>query len=98
MAVFTDYTLDIKLVTVPEGETPTLENSEEIGGEEGRGSLVFFNQASMFQSSETNSPTLSAAAKGKKGVVTDYGPNLHDALSTYGIQRPVDFLHPSCRS
>lgn len=49
----------------------------------------------MFQSSETNSLTLKSAAKGKKDVVTDYGTDLHDALSTYGTRHPVDFSLPS---
>lgn len=89
-AAFANWAVDIKLVTAPEGETPTRENSKEIGTdgkegkEEGRGSLVFFNQASMFQSAETDSLTINSAVKGKKKATFDFGPKLYDALDKYG--------------
>ena len=56
---------DIKFVTTEGEERPTPENSTPIrdGDEEGRGSLVYFNQASMYQSSETGCSTLKEAIR-----------------------------------
>jgi hypothetical protein len=52
------------------GEYPTPSNSEDITGhdDQGRGSFVFFNQASMFQGPETGHDTLKEArAHGHSG-------------------------------
>ncbi|PPQ98313.1 hypothetical protein CVT26_013513, partial [Gymnopilus dilepis] len=53
---------DIEFV-LTDGEKPTPQNSTPLGGEgdEGRGSLVFFNQASMYKGAETGFDTLMAA-------------------------------------
>ncbi|KAF8891504.1 hypothetical protein CPB84DRAFT_1848987 [Gymnopilus junonius] len=53
---------DIRFV-LTDGEKPTPENSTPLGGEgdEGRGSLVFFNQASMYHGSEMGFNTLTEA-------------------------------------
>jgi hypothetical protein len=54
--------LDICFVST-DGEIPTLDNSEDFtdGDDQGRGSFVFYNQASMFQGPETNFDTLKKA-------------------------------------
>jgi hypothetical protein len=60
-----------------DGSKPTAENSrplpvndEACGTSETRGSLVWFNQASMFQTSELNVPTV---AEGKEtGIDTKF--------------------------
>jgi hypothetical protein len=59
------YLADFKFVTTEGGERPTPENSRPVvdGDECGRGSLVFFNQSTMFQSSETGYNTLIAAGE-----------------------------------
>lgn len=48
---------------------------------EGRGSLVFFNQASLFQSSETDSATLAEARRAGRSTTTDYGEDAQAAFS-----------------
>lgn len=77
---------------MPEGETPTRENSEEIGSEEGRGSFVLFNQASLFQSSETDSKTLKAAELKGKNTTSDYPEKIQALFSTLGTHIPPDGL------
>ncbi|TFK62981.1 hypothetical protein BDN72DRAFT_902767 [Pluteus cervinus] len=69
-SLFYHFNIDMHILLVPEGETPTPSNSVRLSesGEEGRGSIVFFNQASIFQSSETNSLNLKEAKK--KGIPT----------------------------
>ncbi|TFK63320.1 hypothetical protein BDN72DRAFT_902511 [Pluteus cervinus] len=61
---------DIKFV-VTDGERPTRENAREVqdGDESGRGSIVFFSQASMFQTAETGYDSLNKAHK--VGLNTD---------------------------
>ncbi|KAF9474801.1 hypothetical protein BDN70DRAFT_898677 [Pholiota conissans] len=56
---------DIKFVTTEGEERPTPQNSTPIGegDDKGRGSLVYFNQASMYQSSETGCSTLKEAIR-----------------------------------
>ncbi|KAF8955740.1 hypothetical protein BDZ97DRAFT_1764553 [Flammula alnicola] len=56
---------------IPDGEKPTPEKSRPLGGEgdEGRGSLVYFNQATMYHGPETSYDTLQEARKaGLTGV------------------------------
>ncbi|KAF9026649.1 hypothetical protein BDZ89DRAFT_1134689 [Hymenopellis radicata] len=73
------YHFNVDIVTTPDGTCPTPENSKPLAGptltrpenvsEEdweagnGRGSVVWFNQASMFQTSETGFKTLTVARK-----------------------------------
>lgn len=79
---------DFKFVTTDgEERIPTPENSTplEEGDDEGRGSLVYFNQASMYQSSELNCPTLKEAiAEGHHGTV-DYRTSIQNALQDLGM-------------
>jgi hypothetical protein len=59
---------DFKFV-LTDGERPTPENCRPLGGsgDEGRGSLVYFNQATMYHGPETSYNTLSALAARKAG-------------------------------
>jgi len=58
---------------ITDGNPPTKENSRPLGGagDEGRGSLVYYNQASMYHGPETGFDTLDAARKsGQTGTVS----------------------------
>jgi len=57
----TPFDSDIDLVTTKEGERPTKENSTPLDGSDGRGSCVWFNQASVFQTSELGTETVALA-------------------------------------
>jgi hypothetical protein len=45
------------------GELPTVENSSPLNGMNGRGSCVWFNQASMFQKGEIGFSTIAKAKR-----------------------------------
>ncbi|EDR02732.1 uncharacterized protein LACBIDRAFT_332267 [Laccaria bicolor S238N-H82] len=88
---------DFEFVTAPEGEQPTRQNSEPLveGDEQGRGSLVYFNEATMYQSSETNCATLTEAKnKGHSGVV-DYGESVQEAFEKFGTLWLIYYTLPS---
>lgn len=74
--------LDIKFVTTEGLERPTPANSKPLqrGDDEGRGSLVYFNEATMYQSSETNSATLGDAKKAGHSGKADYGNDVQKAF------------------
>lgn len=82
---------DIKFVAVEGGATPTLENSIplEPGDESGRGSLVYFNQASMHQSAETGFATIGDAKLAGFSGKTDYGKDAQAAFDKYGTYLPA---------
>jgi hypothetical protein len=63
LADLISYIIDIEFVTTDGNIRPTPENSKplEEGDHEGRGSVVFFNQASMYAASETGHGTIAAA-------------------------------------
>ncbi len=79
VAFLPDVFAGVQVVTTADGERPTRENSEplhrpsDVSEEDwedgnGRGSVVWFNQASMFQTSETGYETLETARrKGHSG-------------------------------
>jgi hypothetical protein len=77
--------LDFKFVSAPEAELPTLENSVPLGEgcEEGRGSLVYFNEASMFQSSETGHATLREAVKAGHSGKADYSRDIQRCFEVH---------------
>ncbi|KAJ7882140.1 hypothetical protein B0H13DRAFT_2344776 [Mycena leptocephala] len=74
-ALFFHFNMDVhhvKWVTVDGNERPTPENSQplEVGDSDGRGSLVFFNQATMQTLTETGHPTMKEwCANGGSGKV-----------------------------
>jgi hypothetical protein len=78
-------------VTTEDGAYPTLQNSMPLqpGDEEGRGSLVFFNEASMHQSAETGYSTLKDARKNGHSGNTDYGSDAQAAFQKYGTYLPI---------
>lgn len=60
-----------------------------IGTGSGRGSLVYFNQATMFQSSETGYSTIKAAKQGGHSGLTDYGPDIQTAFMKHETRIPL---------
>ncbi len=56
---------DLHIVTTADGAYPTPQTSSPLKGVEGRGSVVFFNQATMFQMGENGSSVKDARAKGQ---------------------------------
>ena len=65
---------------------PTKDNSEPLSNEaEGRGSFVWFNMASMFQSSESGYDTLEQARNAgfPEKMVSDYTETIQQAFQKY---------------
>jgi hypothetical protein len=52
---------DLEFVSTSSGEFPTPENSSPLDGGDGRGSCVWFNQATMFQTGELGFSTIEKA-------------------------------------
>jgi len=74
-------------VTAPEGVVPTHDGQATLlsGDDEGHGSVVFFNQASMYMTSETGFPTLNAArAAGETGKVS-FPASAQEAFLMHGF-------------
>jgi hypothetical protein len=76
---------DIVFVTAPEGLTLTPENCTplEPGDDSGRGSFVFFNEASMYMSSETNHPTLAQAKLAGHSGTVDFKKSAQELFTQY---------------
>ena len=70
----------------PAGVVPTHDNSTPLweGNSKGRGSFVFFNEASMYQSSETGYPSLKAAKEAGHSGITSYPDDAQAAFSAGG--------------
>ncbi|KAF8144017.1 hypothetical protein K438DRAFT_1993263 [Mycena galopus ATCC 62051] len=82
--------IDIEFVST-NGERPTRENSRPIaeGDEQGRGSMVFFNQSTMRHGPATGSDTMKiATSKGHSGK-TDFGKDANAAFNRYVVFKPV---------
>jgi hypothetical protein len=81
-----DWPADLKVV-VTDGAAPTLDNSDELRNRRdlGRGSFVFFNQASMFTGPETGFDTLSNARKNGHSGHSDFGANAKEAFAKAGM-------------
>lgn len=83
--------LDIKFVTTEGDELPTPENSKPIqdGDDDGRGSVVWFNMATMFQSSESGADTLKEAReRGETGYADMSGQEAFEYLAIKKIVHP----------
>ncbi|KDR72454.1 hypothetical protein GALMADRAFT_143286 [Galerina marginata CBS 339.88] len=82
---------DFKFVTTEGNERPTPENSTPLseGDDQGRGSLVYFNQATMYQSSETNHPTLMEAMENGHSGTTDYKGTTQNSFEKYGTMTDI---------
>ncbi|KAI0259138.1 hypothetical protein BC834DRAFT_846937 [Gloeopeniophorella convolvens] len=77
---------DIKFVTTEGAELPTPESSTPLvveGDEKGRGSMVWFNMATMFQSSETGFDTLAEASRAGRSTDSDYKKRAQEAFLKY---------------
>ncbi|KAF8193075.1 hypothetical protein K438DRAFT_1969559 [Mycena galopus ATCC 62051] len=82
---------DIQFVTTEGDVRPTPTNSRPIiaGDEEGRSSMVFFNQATMHHEPATGFPTLKEAkANGHSGRV-DFGTDANAAFNQHVVFRPM---------
>jgi hypothetical protein len=82
---FTDFSPDIKFVTTDGTERPTRKTAKPLteGDEHGRGSMVFFNQASMYAASETGCGTLGSAKLAGKTGQSDYRITAQEAFEQY---------------
>lgn len=81
----------IKFV-VTDGESPTQENSTALEDEEdGRWSIVLFNQASMMSPPETNYDSLTAAKKAGHSGITDWKAAVQEAFMSVAEFRDIKF-------
>lgn len=71
--------LDVEFVRT-NGEIPTFENSTPINGADGRGSCVWFNQATMFQSTELGYDTVADAKQAGSSGTSDFQELLNQDL------------------
>lgn len=81
--------LDIKFVTTDGEDLPTPENSKPIqdGDDDGRGSVVWFNMATMLQSSESGADTLKEVReRGESGYAE---MTVQEAFEYIAIRKPV---------
>ena len=81
--------LDIKFVTTEGEALPTPENCRPIqdGDDDGRGSVVWFNMATMFQSSESGADTLKEVReRGESGYADMSG---QEAFEYIAIKKSV---------
>ncbi|KAI0691741.1 hypothetical protein C8Q76DRAFT_698506 [Earliella scabrosa] len=70
-SLFTHFNVNIEdcsVVTTSDGAVPTPENSSPVNGVQGRGSVVFFNQATMFQLAELGCTVKEAKKLGIKST------------------------------
>ena len=83
--------VDIKFVTTDGDLWPTPENSTPIsdGDDQGRGSLVWFNQASMYQASETQLGSVKEAKNVGHPGTTDYGKDANQAFTGFAAFKPA---------
>ena len=81
----------IQFVATDGLQRPTPENSRPIkaGDESGRGSLVYFNQATMYQTSETGYATVGEAIKAGDSGKSDYGTNAQLAFTECAKYCPI---------
>lgn len=83
------YDSDIKFVTtLPEVETPTPNNSEPLSYDEGRSSIVWFNEATMYTPSETGFPSLSAARDAGHSGKTSYSADVKRSFADHMMPLP----------
>lgn len=78
------YPSDIEFVSTAAGVRPTRENSTHLqeGDKKGRGSFVFFNEATMYQSSETGHSTLEEAKEAGHSGITSFPDDAQAAFSS----------------
>ena len=73
------------------GDLPTLDNSTPIepGDEEGRASIVFFNQASMYRCSALNGSSVVEAQRMGIDTTTNYGQDAQQAFQKMTSYHPM---------
>jgi hypothetical protein len=78
-------------VTTDGRQRPTPKNSKPIqdGDEFGRGSFVYFNQATMYQSSETGYSTVGEAVEAGSSGTVDYDMSAQEAFTKYAKYIPM---------
>jgi hypothetical protein len=81
----------IKFVMMDGRQRPTPQSSRPIkeGDEFGRGSLVYFNQATMYQPSEIGHATIREAIEAGCSGKVDYGTSAQEAFTKYASLIPV---------
>jgi hypothetical protein len=77
--ITSDLTLkqDVEFVLTHDGQLPNKDNSTPLDGADGRGSCVWFNQETMFQSSELGYGTVQEAAAAGADTSCDAEALLH---------------------
>ncbi|KAK6984027.1 hypothetical protein R3P38DRAFT_2663054 [Favolaschia claudopus] len=92
-ALFYHFNLDvhmIKFVTVEGKEHPTRQNSKPLGGtNEGRGSMVFFNQSTMRQSAALGFDTVQEAKQAGLTGTVDFGTEANAAFNRFVTFQPA---------
>ncbi|KAK6969205.1 hypothetical protein R3P38DRAFT_2671227 [Favolaschia claudopus] len=92
-ALFYHFNLDvhmIKFVTVAGKERPTRQNSRPLGGtNEGRGSMVFFNQSTMRQSAALGFDTVQEAKEAGLTGTVDFGTEADAAFNRFVTFQPA---------
>ncbi|KAH9840804.1 uncharacterized protein C8Q71DRAFT_741322 [Rhodofomes roseus] len=84
-SLFLHFNIDVHDIefVVTDGDWPTKHNSRPIDGDDcGRGSMVWFNMATMIQTSETGHATLKKAAKAGVKITSDYDAEVERAFLT----------------
>ncbi|KAF8164561.1 hypothetical protein K438DRAFT_1984496 [Mycena galopus ATCC 62051] len=81
---------DIEFVST-NGERPTRENSRPIaeGDEQGRGSMVFFNQSTMRHGPATGYDTMKIATSNGHSGKTDFGTDANAAFNRHVVFKPL---------
>lgn len=74
---------DVEFVTTHDGALPTLDNSTPLENYAGRGSCVWFNQASMFQPGELEYPTIAQAQAAGAEAETDFQAHVDEGYFPY---------------
>ncbi len=82
--------LDFQFVTT-DGDLPSLDNSTPIepGDEEGRASIVFFNQASMYRCSALDGSSVAEAKSKGIDTTTNYGQDVQEAFQKLAHYYPM---------
>jgi hypothetical protein len=82
---------DIEFVTTDGTERPTRKTAIPLtdGDEHGRGSIVLFNQASMYAASETGFGTIGSAKLAGQTGRSDYNTTAQEAFERYLYGSPI---------
>ena len=79
-------------MTTEDGNYPTKQNSKPIavdGDESGRGSIVFFNEATMFYGPETGYDTLGEARLAQESGCVDFGHSAKNAFQKFAYKTTI---------